>query len=402
MSRYAPVRQGLAALAIWGLAALTTTASAAGYHVLKADVHSAQNSAGTEETGFGLSLYSDEFATRFSYGAPAGEARRLQDAWFAGSWWGPAMGVVPDDFADLEQRYDELASKRFKGLMPYRFWRLGSNAEERRAFSWDWSTHSVYNLPGILGADHRRLLFGPTAGIGLNLTWWDRWRDNPDKIINTGKITGEAGWVAGFASKTAYAQARLTAGVDLFGQNQWNANLATIAGVVLSRIPFGLEFQGEWTRGNDTVDLTDKTVWRALVALQFRVLPDQLADAEEEQKLRELMEMLPELEAAMERKQTEEQQENERRRAIERETLTEDNAPSEPLPINTGTDSETAPVLAEEQSTDTTPQTSDGAKDAPQQTPDDTKTDEEEAASETSETPPTEGSRSPGPSGPDL
>ena len=310
----------MCAVSLLWLCANVQPAQAAGYHVLKADVHHGQSSAGSEETGFGFSLYSDEFATSFTYGAPNGDERRLRDAWIGGSWWGPVMGVVPTDFADLEERYDDLSRRRIRGLMPYRFWRVGSNADERRNFSWDWSTHTAFNFPGAFGADHRRLLFGPTVGVGLNLTWWDRWRDSTDRIINTGKVTGEAGWVAGAAWQEVYAQARITSSVDLFGQHQWSTNLAAIAGILLSKVPFGLEFQGELTRGNDTVDMEERTVWKALLALQFRVLPGTVSGSEEDQKFRELMEMLPELEAAMERKQRDEQEAESRREAIEQET----------------------------------------------------------------------------------
>ena len=323
MKRHALRRHRLtpvwAASLLW-MSATVQPVSAAGYHVLKADVHHGQSSAGSEETGFGFSLYSDEFATSFTYGSPNGDDRRLREAWLGGSWWGPVMGVVPTDFADLEERYDDLSRRRIRGLMPYRFWRVGSNAEEHRKFSWDWSTHTVFNLPGAFGADHRRFLFGPTVGFGLNLTWWDRWRDSTDRIINTGKVTGEAGWVAGLAWQDVYAQGRLTSSVDLFGQHQWSTNLAAIAGILLRKLPFGLEFQGELTRGNDTVDLAEKTVWKALLALQFRLLPDQVSGSEEDHKFRELMEMLPELEAAMERKQRDETDTKSRREAIEQET----------------------------------------------------------------------------------
>jgi len=377
-----------AASLLW-MSATVQPAQAAGYHVLKADVHHGQSSAGSEETGFGFSLYSDEFATSFTYGAPNDDERRLRDAWIGGSWWGPVMGVVPTDFADLEERYDDLSRRRVRGLMPYRFWRFGSNAEERRNLSWDWSTHTVFNLPGAFGADRRRLLFGPTVGFGLNLTWWDQWRDSTDRIINTGKVTGEAGWIAGLAWQDVYAQGRITSSVDLFGQHQWSTNLAAIAGILLRKVPFGLEFQGELTRGNDTVDLAERTVWKALLALQFRVLPDQVSGSEEDQKFRELMEMLPELEAAMERKQNAEQEAKSRREAIQIETGGLSGPIEAPAPLSEG-----VPPTAETPATEI-PGLEDNNPTLPEEV-EETPIEAEESAESTEE------DAHSGPSGPDL
>ena len=201
---------------------------------------------------------------------------RLKELWLECRYRGPVMGTMP--FAMVMALEDDEADKApGPFVVPFRFWRIGVDHTSRRNGEWDWSDHLAFNVPGLFHRDPRRLLFGPTVGFGLNLTWWERWKDVADYTVNTGKVTAETGWVLGFdADNTLFAQARATAAVDLFGIHQSSLNMSGIAGFFLGRwhVPLGMEITAEMDRGNDTWDTLSHSTWSARAALVWRFLPD--------------------------------------------------------------------------------------------------------------------------------
>jgi hypothetical protein len=205
---------------------------------------------------------------------------------------------VDGRFVDLYDIDGELPA----WLVPMSWSRMGGDALARKRFTWDPSQHLMWSLPGMFKVPARRFYLGPTAGLGLNLTWWERWKDEADETVCTGKLTGEAGAALGLHwRETLYAQGRGTFHYDLFGIHQRGLNAAAVAGVFLGKVgrPVGLEIKGELEQGNDTVTTREERTWtlRAAVYVKSQLDEEVLRGEEaEDQELRDLLEKLREAE----------------------------------------------------------------------------------------------------------
>ncbi|MDP6934967.1 MAG: hypothetical protein QGG40_18745, partial [Myxococcota bacterium] len=202
---------------------------------------------------------------------------RVREWWFEGGVFGPQLGIEPEVFRDEDEEPVEMPSF----LFPFNWWRLGAEADTRRRFVYDTSNHMVLSIPGIWGVDGRLLHFGPSVGMGLNLTWWENWRDVATQVVNTGKITAEGGWVVGYGSgEGLYAQGRGTWHYDLFGIHQFNRETVGTAGVFLGGmgLPVALEIHGEHNLGNDTVTTELSEEWEARVVLVYKDVPGRDPD----------------------------------------------------------------------------------------------------------------------------
>ncbi len=203
------------------------------------------------------------------------EGHRVKEWWLRSHFRGPVMGSLPDSMLLAGAESDESTSSG-SIIVPYRFWSFGTDHTTMRKLEWDWSSHIALNAAGFSGVDPSFLLFGPSLGFGLNLTWWDQWKSVTGKTINTGKITAEAGWIAGFSiNDTLYAQGRATGHFDLFGTHQVNMNLSGIAGFSLARfrVPFGLELAAERDSGDDTFDTRKASSYSLHASIHYRLLP---------------------------------------------------------------------------------------------------------------------------------
>jgi len=247
---------------------------AAGYQALKAETLVGNLHEPNPNAGFGLTLLSDDLSYWMSFGDPSEAGHRVHQWWLEGRWFGPKVGFPPSDLVAI----DPDMGRRVGTFFPHFWWRAGRDSTEGQAFVLDVSEHAVFSLPGLWGIDGRALYFGPTAGIGLNLTWWDGWRGNNTHIINTGKITAEAGWVLGASwRETLYGQGRATVHYDLFGLHQTNLNIVGTCGVFWGAFdrPISVEVEGEFNYGNDNIDIAVKSNWalRFIVSFRFGWVP---------------------------------------------------------------------------------------------------------------------------------
>jgi len=286
------------------MALLAAPAHAAGYHLLEVDaIYGAAEPTGGQatsrltesppEAGFGLYPISDQFGFWITFGDPDesgdGHGHRVKEWWIDGSWYGYPLGAPPPRIEadpDLETPF----------IVPMTWGRMGTDHTTRRSFVFDESYHLMLSLPGFWEVQPRQFHFGPTVGAGVNLTWWDRWKDTADTVVNTGKITGEAGWALGATWHDAlFGQARATFHYDLFGIHQTNLGVAGVVGFFLGRLgkPFGFEVKGELDRGNDTVTTDLATSWCLRGVLFFRA---PIPVRTETPELDELMEMLRQME----------------------------------------------------------------------------------------------------------
>ena len=232
-------------------------ARSAGFHLLKVEGLAGTSEQASVEAGLGVSLYSEELAAWLTLGHPElDQGHHVKEWWVESRYRGPVMGTLP---AAMEVAgFEEPAREGWANvLVPFRSWRFGADHTTRHWLEWDWGQHVAFNFAGLTDTSHRQLLFGPTLGLGLNLTWWEGWKGDFARITNTGKITAEAGWVAGFTvNDTYYAQARALGHYDAFGVHQVNLNLSGLVGFFLGQagIPLGLEISGELDHGDDTWD----------------------------------------------------------------------------------------------------------------------------------------------------
>ncbi len=251
-------------------------ASAAGFHLVKVDGLYGTSELDAAEAGLGVSLYSEELSGWITMGSVQhARDHRVKEWWFESRYRGPVMGTLP---ASMEAvGFEESERSGWAAvLVPFRSWRFGSDHSSQHWLEWDWSNHVVANLPGLWGRSHRSVLFGPTLGAGVNLTWWEGWKGYDEHLVNTGKVTAEAGWLAGVTfDDVVYSQARALLHYDAFGTHQHNLNLSAMAGVFLGRlgIPFGLEIAGELDRGDDTWDTNPATIYSLRAALSYRMVP---------------------------------------------------------------------------------------------------------------------------------
>ena len=254
----------------------TGTARAAGFHLAKADLLGGVSEDGQPEAGLGLSLYSEELSGWVTFGRPAvDDGHRVREWWLESRPRGPVMGTLPLPMEALGFEEPERVG-RARVFLPVRSWRLGADHTAGRWLAWRWSGHGLLNLAGTWGADPRALLFGPSLGGGVDLTWWQGWRGNEEKLINTGKLTLEGGWIGGFVLRDSfYSQVRLVGRWDAFGIHQRELGVLGLAGVSLLPVglPLGLEVSGHLEHGNDTVDLGTATTWTLRLALCYRLMP---------------------------------------------------------------------------------------------------------------------------------
>lgn len=259
------------------LIGLSTEAEAAGYHLLKLEGIYGTSEQDAVEAGFGAFVVSDQLGFWMTFGSPEaggpGRDSSVKEWWLEGSWYGYQLGAPDLERLDLDP--EDIVVPRV--LFPYGWGRFGSDRTRNELLSVDLSQHLVFSIPGLWGQDARFLHVGPTAGAGLNTTWWDRWRRG-DEVVNTGKLTAEAGLVAGANWRDAvYAQGRATAHVDVFGQHQANLNLAGVVGTFLGELgrPFGLELKGELDRGTDNFAAELGQAWSLQAVLYVKAdVPD--------------------------------------------------------------------------------------------------------------------------------
>ncbi|MDP2312553.1 MAG: hypothetical protein Q8P41_06575 [Pseudomonadota bacterium] len=254
------------------------TASAAGFHFVRAEVIGGVTGQ-VPEGGVGASFISDALHGWATFGDPAVD-RHLVRAWRVGSsFLGPVLGVVPPTFRGMVPRND------VPFALPWVQAHLGGEAAAGKLVEADVSGHYVLNVPGFWDVDPRRAYVGPSAGLGLNGTWWEGWRGDESGVVMTGKATGEAGFLAGVTLRdTWYAQGRAVVSLDLFGAHQSNLGVAATTGVFLDRvgIPVGVEVRGELDRGNDTVTTEPATRWAARLALFWKLTPPFQTKIEED------------------------------------------------------------------------------------------------------------------------
>ncbi|MFH1467787.1 MAG: hypothetical protein ABIO70_25600 [Pseudomonadota bacterium] len=274
MSSLGPRLPFLAAALLCG--AGPATARAAGFHLAKADLLGGISESGQIEAGLGLSLYSEELAGWVTFGDPAFDGgHRVKEWWFESRVRGPVMGTLPLSMETLGFEEPERVG-RASLFMPVRAWRLGADHTTGRWLDWRWSGHGLLNTAAAWSADPRSLLFGPSLGLGVNLTWWQGWRGNDEKLINTGKLTLEGGWIAGFVLHDLfYTQVRLVARYDAFGVHQAELGVLGLTGLSLEQkgLPLGLELSGHLSHGDDTVSLRTATSWTVRIGLCYRLMP---------------------------------------------------------------------------------------------------------------------------------
>jgi len=124
---------------------------------------------------------------------------------------------------------------RARIFIPVRSWRLGADNTTGRWLDWRWSGHGLVNLAATWGADPRTRIFGPSVGAGVDIAWWQGWRGRDEGLVNTGKLTLEGGWIAGFVvHDTFYTQVRLQARYDAFGIHQADLGVIGLAGFSLA------------------------------------------------------------------------------------------------------------------------------------------------------------------------
>jgi hypothetical protein len=222
------------------------------------------------EAGFETSVFSDALVYWMTFGDRSVDGHRVKEVWLESHHYGPQLGRPPILGGDDDSR----------NLPPWLqgigWFRLGADHTVRKSFEIDASRHFMLTIPGFWGVRSERFHFGPTAGLGWNLTWWENWKDRTDKLVSTGKITAEVGWVLGaFGWDTVFFQGRATYHYDLFGDHQTQLKAAAITGVFLDRldVPLGLQFEGELDHGNDTVTTEVLEWWSARVALVYHVIP---------------------------------------------------------------------------------------------------------------------------------
>jgi hypothetical protein len=221
------------------------------------------------EAGFETSVFSDALVYWMTFGDPSLDGHRVKEAWLESHHYGPQLGKAPLTTEDATHNLPPW-------LQGIGWFRLGADHTARKSFEIDASRHFMLTIPGFWDVPSERIHFGPTVGLGWNLTWWENWKDRTDKIVNTGKITAEIGWVLGaFGWDTVFVQGRATYHYDLFGIHQTQLKVAAITGLYLDRldIPLGLEIEGELDHGNDTVTTELLEWWAARVALVYHVLP---------------------------------------------------------------------------------------------------------------------------------
>jgi hypothetical protein len=223
------------------------------------------------EAGFETSIFSDALVYWMTFGDRSTDGHRVKEAWLESHHYGPQLGRSP-----LQSLTEEESRKLPPWLEGIGWFRIGADHTVRKSFEVDASRHFMLTVPGFWDVPSERFHFGPTAGLGWNVTWWENWKDRTDKTVSTGKITAEVGWVLGaYGWETVFVQARTTFHYDLFGIHQKQLKLAAITGLYLDRInlPLGIHFSGELDRGNDTVTTELLEWWSARVALVYHVVP---------------------------------------------------------------------------------------------------------------------------------
>lgn len=260
------------------LLALLATAHAAGFHLARAELIGGVT-AGVPEGGVGASLVSDAVNGWITFGDPSAD-RHVVRAWrLDSSFDGPVLGVVPPTFRGLVRPHD------VPFALPWLHAHVGGDAASGKLVEADVSGHYLFSVPGLWRVDPRRAYLGPSAGLGLNGTWWEGWRGAPDGIVMTGKLTGEAGLLAGVTVRdTWYAQGRAVVSLDLFGEHQSNVGAAAETGVFLDRVglPVGVEVRGELDRGNDTVTTLPATNWAVRLGVFWKLTPPFQTKIEED------------------------------------------------------------------------------------------------------------------------
>ena len=249
---------------------LLSSAEAAGFHYVRAEAIGGLGDGEIAEGGVGASLISDIARGWITFGDPARDGHVVR-AWRVSSAAdGPVLGLVPRDFRGLVRPYD------VPFVLPWLHGHVGGDALARKHVEAEVAGHYVLNVPGFWEVDPRRAHLGPTAGLALNGTWWDEWRDEPGPAVMTGKVRGEAGLVGGVTARdTWYAQAHAVASLDLFGIHQVNVGVAGVTGLYLARlgVPLGVEVRGELDRGNDTVTTRPETHWSLRTLLFWKLAP---------------------------------------------------------------------------------------------------------------------------------
>lgn len=252
---------------------LALPAEAVGFHFARAEIIGGvgRGSAGSvPEGGVGASLVSDVVNGWITFGSPAADGHVVRAWRLDSSFHGPVLGVLPPTFRAMVRPHDV----RF--AIPWLHAHIGGDANARKLVEADLSGHYLLNVPGFWNVDPRRAYVGPSAGLGLNGTWWDGWRDAPRGVVMTGKVTGQAGILAGITIRdTWYAQGRAVASLDLFGDHQSNVGVAAKTGVFLNRVgvPLGFEVRGELDRGNDTVTTLPATGWALRLGVFWKLTP---------------------------------------------------------------------------------------------------------------------------------
>ncbi len=279
------MRGGLRELGLAALLLGPGSARAAGYYLFEADARGGVTESGAAEGGIGVSLYSEELDSWVTMGDTSTDGgRRVKEWWLASHRNGPVMGVLPPTMAAAGFEEPERSGEE-QLWIPFRSWRFGSDYSAGRWLCWDASSHLLLNLGSALRVSHRSLLFGPSVGVGAELTWWEGWRGNRDQLINTGKITAEAGWIAGVAlGDFAYGQARLLAHVDAFGDHQHDLAFTGLVGLTGAErgLPLGLELSWELHRGNDTVDTLPGRSSVVMLGVSYRLMPSSGDDDAED------------------------------------------------------------------------------------------------------------------------
>jgi hypothetical protein len=146
------------------------------------------------EAGFGLSMLSDDFAYTMTFGDPDlagnGHGHKVKEWGFARCRYGMPLAGTDNPFDDEAPRADR------SWLLQDSWGHFGGDATTRRALDWHSSSHLGLSIPGFFGVPSRVAHLGPTAGFGLDLTWWDRWEGHAEDTVLTGKVLGEAGLVS--------------------------------------------------------------------------------------------------------------------------------------------------------------------------------------------------------------
>lgn len=252
------------------LLALVLPAKAAGFHFLRAEAI-AGASDGVPEGGVGASAISDALAGWITFGSPATDGHIVRAWRVSSSDLGPVIGVVPPLFRGLVRPH------ALPFALPWLHAHVGGDAATGKLVEADVSAHTLLNVPGFWGGDPRRAYLGPSAGLGLNGTWWEDWRaTSAPGVVMTGKITGEGGLLGGVTLRdTWYAQGRAVAGVDLFGEHAWNVGVGAVTGVFLDRVgvPAGLEVRGQVDIGDDTASGAVEPAWSVRGALFWKLTP---------------------------------------------------------------------------------------------------------------------------------